>query len=306
MDRCWQPTTFTTLHQGVDAVGRKLPSTAAAVAQRMGWIPQLPDGVYVPSRIVRLAQANVVPVLKALAHWDRLIPHVAGALDEHGDLDTSRLGEQCRDVSAAFVRNLARQLRRAGADHVSSITQLQSVPAVPRLARLGAVDARLAALDVVDPAGVWLRIKLPITVAPAGRADWRWYKLWCPISPHLKGRDIRIWHLPTISLHQNIAKRVLLAKNRVKRPRHKAKRIATVAHQPVTKTRQKTTATPKQRRHKRTRHTAPRATTTNQTHPARQASVWVRDQPTAPVEGTSAQPISDTSDTSGSASNRDR
>jgi hypothetical protein len=36
MDRCWQPTTFTTLHQGVDAVGRKLPSTAAAVAQRMG------------------------------------------------------------------------------------------------------------------------------------------------------------------------------------------------------------------------------------------------------------------------------
>jgi hypothetical protein len=538
MDRCWQPTTFTTLHQGVDALGRKLPSTAAAAAQRMGWIPQLPDGVYVPSRVVRLAQANVVPILKALAHRDWLIPHVAGAFDEHGDLDTSRLGEQCRDVSAAFVRNLAHQLRRAGADHVSSITQLQSVPAVPRLARLGAVDARLAALDAADPAGVWLRIKLPITVAPTGRADWRWYKLWCPISPHLKGRDIRIWHLPTISIHrgapllrftiteaapepdtvnataalgvdwspaslgaatmvaerrgelvtdarthvyndrglgerlarlqtegecltakvdrltalaanapeatqarlnanitqlhqhrvalgakrrrinrelafdfaktmtamatgsgagviavedlrdlkprgrgrtnnnraaqsarrrayqalehtaarvglevvmcpprgtsalcpscdrelarpagyrsascpdcringanrdqiagQNIAKRVLLAKNRVKRPRHKAKRIATVAHQPVTKTRQKTTATPKQRRHKRTRHTAARATTTNQTYPARQASVWDRDQPTAPVEGTSVQPISDTSDTSGSASIRDR
>jgi hypothetical protein len=538
MERCWQPASFTALHEGVDSLGRKLPSAAAVVAQRLGWIPQPADGVYVPSRVLRLAQANVVPILKTLAHRDRLIPLVAGALDARGYLDAALLGEQCPEVSAAFGRNLARQLRRAGVGEISSITQLQSVPAVPRLARLGAVDAQLAALDAADPPGVWLRIKLPSTAAPAGQVDWRWYKLWCPVPSHLTGRDIGIWHLPTISMHrgaallrftiteavaepdtanataalgvdwspaslgaatmvaetngqlltdarthvyndrglgqrlarlqsegeclsakidrltalaadapeatqarlqakiavlqehraalgakrrrinremafdfaktmttmatgsgagviavedlrdleargrgktnnnraaqsarrqayralehtaarsglevvmcpprgtsalcpgcdheltrpdgyhsascpdcgingadrdqiagQNIAKRVLLAKDRVKRPRKKPKRITTIAHQPVTKTREKTTSTPKQRRHKRTRHTAPRSKTTNKAYPARQASVWDRDQPTAPAESTSAQPISDTSDTPVSAGIRDR
>ena len=538
MERCWQPATFTTLHGGVDALGRSLPPTAAVVAQRLGWTPQPPAGVYVPSRVVRLVQANVVPILKTLAYRDRLIPHVVAALDDDGHLDVSRLGEECQDVSAAFVRNLARQVRRAGADEDSSITQLQSVPAVPKLARLGAVDAQLAHLEVAGPAGVWLRIMLPITAAPAGRADWRWCKLWCPLPSHLKGRDIRIWHLPTISMHrgapllrftiteavaepdtanataalgvdwspaslgaatvvaetdgqlltdarshiyndrglgqrlarlqsegecltakidrltalvanapeatqarlhgkievlrrersalgakrrrinrelafdfaktmttmatgsgagviavedlrdlesrgrgksnnnraaqsarrrayralehtaaraglevvmcpprgtsalcpscdrelvrphgyrsascpdcgingadrdqiagQNIAKRVLLAKDRVKRPKKKPKRITSIGHQPVTKTREKTTAIPIQRRHKRTRRTTSRPTTTNQTYPARQASVWDRDQQSAPAESTSAQPVSDTSGTPVPASVRDR
>ena len=202
MGRCWQPATFTTLREGVDALGRKLPPTAAVVAQRLGWIPQPPAGVYAPSRVVRLAQANVVPILKTVAYRDQLIPHVAAALDEHGHLDPSRLSEECQGVSAAYVRNLARQLRRAGANEVSSITQLQAAPAVPRLARLGAVDAQLVQLDTADQAGVWLRIKLPIMAAPARRHDWRWYKLWCPIPARLESRDIYIWHLPTISMHR--------------------------------------------------------------------------------------------------------
>jgi hypothetical protein len=105
---------------------------------------------------------------------------------------------------------------------------------------------------------------------------------------------------------QNIAKRVLLAKTRVKRPKNKPKRITTIEHQPVTKTRQKTTATPKHRRHKRTRNTTPLPATTRQAHPARQASVWDRDQRPAPAESTSAQPIPDTRDTTPvSASIRD-
>jgi Putative transposase DNA-binding domain len=54
---------------------------------------------------------------------------------------------------------------------------------------------------------------------------------------------------------QNIAKRVLLAKAKVKRPNGKPKRTTTVTHRPVAKTRKKTTATPKQRQHKRVRNT---------------------------------------------------
>jgi hypothetical protein len=201
MARCWQPPKLTTLQAGVDAAGRRLPSAAAVIAARLGWIPQPADGVHVDSRVLRLVQANVVSMLKVLAYRDQLIPHVANAVDEHGNLDDDRLGEQCRGVSGAFARNLARQLRRADKP-VTSITELQAAPRIPRIARLGAVDAQLAALEARGSAGVLLRIKLPTTAQPASRADWAWYRLWCPIPAHLQGRDIRRWHLPTVSMHR--------------------------------------------------------------------------------------------------------
>jgi Putative transposase DNA-binding domain len=543
MQSCWQPGTFTTLHAGVDAVGRKLPARAAVVAARLGWAPVPPAGVYVPSRVVRLAQANVVPVLKTLAFRDALIPQVLAALDKQGRLDPQQLSEsQGRYVSSAFLQNLCRQLRRAGGGPVTSITDIQDPPTTARMARLGAADRQLVELDSSDPAGVWLRLKLPACRAPAGRSEWSWWRLWCPTPPHLKDRDIACWHPPTISMvrgkpllrftitetvpepataaataalgidwspaslgaatmvadlggqlvtdaatlayddrglgvrltrlqaegqaltgkiarlshlavgapeptqarlstkigvlqqnrralgakrqrinrdmafdfaatmtamatgsgagviavedlrdlearghgrvnnnraaqsarrravaalehtaakaglevvmcpprgtsahcpscdqeltrpggyhtatctpcgihganrdqiaGQNIAKRVLLAKTKVKRPKGKPKRVTVVKHQPVRKTRQKTTATPKQRRHKRTRHSI--AITPARTHqhpmtfPARTASVWDRDQQPTPVASTSAPPIPDTRDTPLSASVRDR
>jgi hypothetical protein len=536
MRRCWQPDTFTTLHQGVDSLGRRLPSTAAVVAQRLGWIPQPARGVYVPSRVARLVQANLVPILKTMAYRDRLIPHLVAAMDEDGQLHGDALGEQCCYVSAVFLRNLHRQLRRhcrAGGGRLTSLTQLQNAPTMPPIARLAAVDAQLATLDASDPQALWLRVKLPLSPAPAGRADWRWHVLCCPIPPHLENRDIRAWHLPTIAMRrgspllrftiteavpdphttnaaaalgidwspaslgaattiaeratqdgprlitdakthlyndrglgtrlarlqtegqhlgakinrltrlaagapehtqarlqakiavlqrhrsalgakrrrinrelafdfaktittmaigsgagliavedlrgleargrgrtnnnraaqsarrqayralehtaaraglevvmcpprgtsarcpgcdtelarpdgyhsascarccingagrdqiagQNIAKRVLLGKTRIKRPKNKPKRVTAVAHQPVTKTRKKITTIPKQRRHKRTRHSAQISVAARQAHPAHQASVWDRDQPTALAESTSEQPISDARDT---------
>lgn len=531
MNRCWQPDTFATLHHGVDCLGRRLPPTAAVVAQRLDWTPKPPDGVYVPSRVVRLAQANVVPILKTMAYRDRLIPFLAAAMDDAGQLHIDRLGKQCRDMNAAFLRNLIRQIRwhRCADERLTSITQIQSAPSVPRTVRLAAADAQLATLDANDPHALWLRVKLPVSPAPAGRADWRWHVLCCLIPPHLRNRDVRNWHLPAIAvrrgapllrftvteavpdpdtaraasalgidwsptslgaattvaegatrdgtqlvtdakthvyndrglgirlarlqaegqelgakidrltslaagapeatktrLHakiallqqhrsalgakrrrinreiafdfaktmttmacasgagviavedlrmleargrgrtnnnraaqsarrqayqalehtaarsglevvmcpprgtsarcpgcdteltrpggyhsascarcginnagrdqiagQNIAKRVLLAKTGIKRPKNHPKRVTTVAHRPVVKTRQKTTITPKQRRHKRTRRSAPTTVAAGQIYPARQASVWDGDQRTAPAESTSAQPIPD-------------
>jgi hypothetical protein len=535
MEQCWQPVTFAALHAGVDGLGRKLPSTAAVVAARLGWTPAPPAGVYVPSRVVRLAQATVVPILKTMAYRDRLIPAVVQALDDGGRLDRDRLTcEQTRYINRALLRNLTRQLCHIDAGQIRCITQIQGAPSVSRIARLGAADPQLVELADSGPDGVWLRIKLPTVALPATRAHWCWYRLWCPVPSHLEGRDIVCWHLPTLCWHrgsplarftisetvpapataaataalgidwspaslaaatmvathdgqlltdarthvyddrglgvrlarlqtegqyltakiarlarlsatapeptqaalagkiavlkdnrralgvkrqqinrdmafdfaqtmttmaagsgagviavedlrsleptnhgrvnnnrsaqsarrrayqalehtaaraglevvmcpprgtsarcpgcdqqlarpggyhsascqqcginradrdqiaaQNIAKRVLLAKTTVKRPKGKPKRVTTAQHQPVRKTRRKTTATPKQRRHKRVRHTTtpPAPTTTNRpqpTTPARTASVWDRDQPTTPMESTSAQPIPDTRDT---------
>lgn len=542
MQSCWQPATFAALHAGVDGLGRRLPSTAAVVAARLGWAPAPPDGVYVPSRVVRLAQANVVPILKAVAFRDALIGPVIAALGEDGRLDRQLLGEsRARYVTTAFLRNLCRQLRASGCQTVSSITEIQTPPAVARIARLGSADRQLVELDTSDPAGLWLRIKLPTSAAPSSRDGWAWCRLWCPIPPHLKERDIACWHLPTLCvksgkpllrftvtetvpepatatataalgvdwspaslgaatmvaeddgrlvtdaathvyddrglgiklarlqtegqaltrkiarlanlavnapeptrtqltakiavLHntrralgakrarinrdmafdfaatmtamatgsgagviavedlralesrghgrvnnnraaqsarrravtalehtaaraglevvmcpprgtsancpscdqevtrpggyhtatcipcgihganrdqiagQNIAKRVLLGKAKIKRPKGGPKRVTTAEHQPVRKTRRKTTATPKQRRHKRTRHsimTTPARAMRPTNLPAHTASVWDRDQQPAPAGSTSAQPIPDTRDTPVSASVRDR
>lgn len=203
MQSCWRPATFTALHSGVDALGRKLPSTAAVLAARLDWVPQPPVGVYVPSRVVRLAQANVVPVLKTMAFRDALIGPVLAALDEQGRLDRGRLGDsQARYVTTAFLRNLCRQLRATAGTPVTSITEIQGPPSVALMARLGAADRQLVELDATDPSGVWLRLKLPTRSAPAGRSEWSWCRLWCPIPPHLKDRDIACWHLPTVSMQR--------------------------------------------------------------------------------------------------------
>lgn len=199
MQSCWRPEAFTALHAGVDGLGRKLPSSAAVVAARLGWVPTQQAGVYVPSRVVRLAQANVVPVLKTLAFRDALIPAALAALNDGGRLDRQ---DQARYVSSAFLRNLCRQLRRVGAGAVTSITDIQGPPAVARVARLGAADVQLVALDDSDPAGVWLDIKLPNSPQPAGRGDWSWCRLWCPTPSHLKQRDIACWHLPIICMQR--------------------------------------------------------------------------------------------------------
>lgn len=211
MGQCWRPETFATLQAGVDSLGRKLPASAAVVAARLGWTPDPPAEVYVPSRVVRVVQANVVPILKTMAYRDSLVPAVTAALDENGRLDRDKLtAEQTRYASAAFARNLGRQLRRAAAadsadeqtSPVGRICEIQGPPSVPPMARLGAADRQLIELAAVEPGGVWLRIKLPTSAAPTARGDWCWYRLWCPIPPHLKNRPIIAWHLPTVSMHR--------------------------------------------------------------------------------------------------------
>lgn len=156
-----------------------------------------------PSRVLRLAQASVVPILKTMAFRDALIGPVIAALDEDGRLDRQRLGEdRARYVTSAFLRNVCRQLRRTGSEPVSSVTEIQNPPTVARIARLGAADGQLVELDASASAGVWLRLKLPTSAAPTGRGGWAWCRLWCPIPPHAKHRDIACWHLPTLCVQR--------------------------------------------------------------------------------------------------------
>ncbi|MBH0122329.1 transposase, partial [Rhodococcus sp. CX] len=62
-----------------------------------------------------------------------------------------------------------------------------------------AADKQLAQLTVLDDTMV-LTVKLPTTAAPTGRAHWRSVRLTAALPPHLHGRAVTQWHLPTLTL----------------------------------------------------------------------------------------------------------
>ena len=76
---------------------------------------------------------------------------------------------------------------------------MQAPPKTSAMARLSAADRQLAHLTVTDTV-MTLTVKLPTTVAPTGRAQWRRVRLTAAIPPHLHDRPITDWHLPTLVL----------------------------------------------------------------------------------------------------------
>ncbi|WP_230990123.1 zinc ribbon domain-containing protein [Rhodococcus oxybenzonivorans] len=204
MSRLWQPATFDAIAAGRDSSGRKLPMQGHVAAARLGWNPTYPPGVYVPSRVTRVVTSQVVGTLRTLAYRD----HAIGSLSARFDPATGRLAPptaagEC--VPSGFARGVVRQLaaraRRAGsASHERvRITDVQTPPRTSVMARLSAADRQLSQITVAD--GVMtLTVKLPTTAAPTGRAHWRRVRLIAAIPPHLQGRAITHWHLPTLVL----------------------------------------------------------------------------------------------------------
>ncbi|SEC41855.1 zinc ribbon domain-containing protein [Rhodococcus koreensis] len=204
LSRLWQPATFDVLAAGVDRQGRKLPIQGHVAAARLGWTPHYPDGVYVPSRVTRVVTAQAVATLRTLAYRDTAIASLSARFGPA----TSRLAAPttaAEYLPAGFVRGVVRQLtaraRREGGALAGRlrITDMQAPPKTSAMARLSAADRQLAHLTVTD-AVMTLTVKLPTTVAPTGRAQWRRVRLTAAIPPHLHGRPISEWHLPTLHL----------------------------------------------------------------------------------------------------------
>src|SRR6478735_8236868 len=202
--RLWQPATFDVLAAGVDRQGRKLPIQGHVAAARLGWIPHYPDGLYVPSRVTRVVTAQAMATLRTLAYRDTAITTLSARFDPA----TGRIAAPttaAEYLPAGFARGVVRQLtararRTAGvADARLRITDVQGPPQVSAMARLSAADRQLAHLAVTD-AVMTLTVKLPTTAAPTGRAQWRRVRLTAAIPPHLRGRPISVWHLPTLHL----------------------------------------------------------------------------------------------------------
>jgi hypothetical protein len=79
------------------------------------------------------------------------------------------------------------------------ITDIQTPPQVSPMARLAAADRQLAELTVTADTMV-LTVKLPTTSTPTTRTQWRAVRLTAALPPHLHGRPITAWHLPTLAL----------------------------------------------------------------------------------------------------------
>lgn len=202
--RLWQPGTFDVLAAGCDGQGRKLPMHGHVAAARLGWTPHYPDGVYVPSRVTRVVTAQAVGTLRALAYRDTAITALSARFDPAtGRIAAPTTAAEC--VPPGFARGVVRQLtararRTAGAaDARLRITDVQAPPRTSAIARLSAADRQLAHITVTD-AVLTLTVKLPTTVAPTGRAQWRRVRVTAAIPPHLHRPPISEWHVPTLVL----------------------------------------------------------------------------------------------------------
>lgn len=206
LTRLWQPGTFDTLAAGRDRDGRALPQHGHVAAARLGWTPIYPDGVYVPSRVTRVVTAHATATLRTLAYRDAAIASLSARFDPA----TGRIAApECAAeyVPSGFARGVRRQLlaRTRRVDETASavtplrITDIQTPPQVSPMARLSAADTQLARLTVLDDTMV-LTVKLPTTAAPTGRAHWRSVRLTAALPPHLHGRAVTQWHLPTLTL----------------------------------------------------------------------------------------------------------
>ena len=187
------------LAAGTDAEGRRLPASAHVAASRLDLKPVHRKGLYVPSRVDRMIQANVVSVLRTLAERDTALHRLTGT----GELSASH-----PKVRAGVARNLGRQVARHLKHHPDTdiaslrLPTLQDTPVLRARLVLGAVDKQLATLEP-DPTGTFLglTVRLPTRARPTGRGHWVATEIVLPIPKHLRHRDITKWHLPTITAH---------------------------------------------------------------------------------------------------------
>lgn len=214
LTRLWQPATFDTLAAGREGDGRALPKHGHVAAARLGWTPTYPDDVCVPSRVSRVVTAQATATLRTLTYRDTAIASLSARFDPAtGHIAPPTGGEVY--VPSGFARGVRRQLvaRTRRGDEATSdaptsdvaqperlrITDIQTPPKVTAMARLAAADKQLAELTVTDRT-MELTVKLPTAASPTRRAHWQRVRLTAVLPPHLHGRPITGWHLPTLTL----------------------------------------------------------------------------------------------------------
>lgn len=194
----WNGADLAQLASGADRLGASLPSQGWMALRRMGWAVTVPEGVYVPDRVVRIAQEQAGRVLRSawwraeittalLAAWpadparrtEAEWGALRAALPDGGAVATSVLLARTKQLAAFHTRH-----RRLPTD----MTECEQAPGTGGQVVLAAVDKQLATLDrcTEDPFhyGV-LTLRLPVRAVPAARADWHPVRIRFRLPPHM-------------------------------------------------------------------------------------------------------------------------
>ncbi|WP_322621168.1 zinc ribbon domain-containing protein [Streptomyces acidicola] len=209
----WNGTDLAQLASGVDRSGIRLPSQGWMALRRLGWTVTVPQGVYVPDRVVRIAQEQAGRVLRSawwraevtaalLATWpadparrtEAEWQALRAALPEGGVVATSVLLARTRQIAAFQARH-----GRLPAD----VTECESAPGAGGQVVLAAVDKQLATLERCpeDPARyAVLTLRLPVRPDPASRADWHPVRVRFRLPPHVPATAVLC--APTLRIRQ--------------------------------------------------------------------------------------------------------
>ncbi|MFK4268962.1 zinc ribbon domain-containing protein [Streptomyces milbemycinicus] len=209
----WTGPDLAQLASGIDLAGVSLPSQGWMALRRLGWAVTLPEGVYAPDRVVRIAQEQAGRVLRSA--WSRAEITTA-LLATWPDNPARRTVAEWEALRAALpdgpvVANgvLLARTRQIAAFHArhrrlpTGLTECEQAPGAGGQVVLAAVDKQFATLERCpeDPFryGV-LTLRMPLRPDPTSRMDWHPVRIRFRLPPHVPATAVLC--APTLRLRQ--------------------------------------------------------------------------------------------------------
>ena len=201
----WNTTDVNALACGVDAGGRKLPSTAWMALRRLGWTVTTPAKVN--DRIVRMAQETAGRALRSAKWRADVATGVLAAWPADPNKRTSQEWDQVREaipgsdyLPSSIIRARTRQITAFERKHgrlPADVFELEPAPRVARTLLLAACDGQQATIERGDTGQqALLRLQLPARPDPAGYRDWTWVACSITLPPTIPANAVI--HLPTL------------------------------------------------------------------------------------------------------------
>ncbi|MGW3408644.1 zinc ribbon domain-containing protein [Streptomyces sp. NPDC000888] len=176
------------LASGRDRSGVRLPSNAWMALRTLGWAATVPEGLYVPDRVRRIAEEQAGRALRSV-WWRFQVTDAVLATWPAGNPDPLRRTEwewealraACPDgqgIAASVLRSRTRQIAAfltARGRFPADLCELEAAPGGGRQVVLAAADKQLATLARCedDPAHyAVLTVRLPVRPDPRTRTDW--------------------------------------------------------------------------------------------------------------------------------------
>ena len=181
----WDEESLDVLAAGMDERGQALPSKGWMALRRLDWPQDVASlaGVYVSDRVRRGAQEYAARTLRLALHRRAIVGAVLATwpagLGRRTEAEWTALRAVLpAGVSGAEIRNRTRRIRAYAAEHgqlPAGLCVLEGPPQVAPLVLLAAMDRQQVTLARVDAATARLRVKLPLSAAPASGREWAWH-----------------------------------------------------------------------------------------------------------------------------------